>query len=556
MPLETTQSAAEVAIRYAVSTLGLPSKWPGSRLVPLKHILPESKLEGAAALTSDAVPFLWIVVAGDARGTAEIETAEHLLGSRVTSAAVIVDADGESASVLRRRFDRDECDSSSPLEPCGFSTAEGRLQPFVRGGIDAHSGKVLQPLTTGVENLLFEMHSDLRDIDGLHSDAALDELCKLILLKTADELACDFGQPTRLQRWGNSCDDELATVARYLQEHLVPDALGQAVGHFGKGVGSVLTSPFKSSNAALVSLISQIESYSLVDSDIDLKARAFQRVLSPAIRAGMGQYFTPLEVIRFMVEVAQPRSGERILDPFAGSGHFLSTSFSLLLGRPNRNAGVEGDSLHSNELHAIEKSDRMVRVAAADMLMHGCIHTAFHCCDALSPFSNLNGGLCRESFDLVLTNPPFGSLLRVAAIQRLGPFTIAQGRRSAPLEVLGLERCLEFLRPGGRLGIILPDGLLANGGTSYVRKWLLQMAVPRAIVSLPIETFAPFGANVKTSILFCRKRADGELLNRSSKVFMATCNNVGYDAAGRDRGDGDLTELAGKLRDFFDQEGW
>src|SRR6185369_4564884 len=109
-----------------------------------------------------------------------------------------------------------------------------------------------------------------------------------------------------------------------------------------------------------------------------------------------------------------------------------------------------------------------------------------------------------------LTNPPFGSLLSTEAIAQLGEFSLFEGRKAVPLEVLGLERCVQFLQPGGRIGIVLPDGLLANRNSGYVREWLDKDLKLRAIVSLPIETFTPFGANIQTSILFARKWKNAE----------------------------------------------
>jgi type I restriction enzyme M protein len=210
----------------------------------------------------------------------------------------------------------------------------------------------------------------------------------------------------------------------------------------------------------------------------------------------MGQYFTPLEVIRFVVEVASPTVGELVLDPFAGSGHFLTQCLDAVRDTCRGPGDTRIDEFAAHKLHGIEKSDRMVRVAMTDMRLHGDGHGHMRCTDALLAFENYQD-LRPESFDLVLTNPPFGCLLGPEAIGRLGKFQLAQGHKSVPLEVLGLERCVQFLRPGGRLGIVLPDGILANRGMDYVRDWLEQHVRVRAIVSLPIETFTPFGANIR-----------------------------------------------------------
>ena len=120
-----------------------------------------------------------------------------------------------------------------------------------------------------------------------------------------------------------------------------------------------------------------------------------------------------------------------------------------------------------------------------------------------------------NSFDIILTNPPFGSLLSVETVKGLANFDLIEGRKSIPLETIGLERCIEFLRPGGKLGIVLPEGIFANSNTKYVRKWLIDKLRIVAIVSLPIETFSPFGANIKTSILIGGNGNQGRIAKRT-----------------------------------------
>lgn len=555
MPTQQAVTHQDLAASFAIQHLGFPVDWRTHRIIPISHQTSGRQFDGVAVLTDQGVPFLSIFIAPASPHQAEEVASAYLLQSRFAAVAIVLDLESRPFVCLRRRFDREECDLTDNVDQHAFGRQGDSLLPFIRSGDSRATGRALIPLTKRVENLLFELHSDLRDIDGLHADTALDELCKLILLKTADELATEPGCPVRLQRWLYACDDELATVARTLHEDLVPKYVADGRSPSRHAPASLLASPFIMSNAALTRLIEQLESFSLTESDLDLKARAFQRVLSPSIRAGMGQYFTPLPVIRFMVDIIAPNDNERIIDPFAGSGHFLASAHSFMHSDKLRKTGHIHSRERSMRLHAIEKSDRMVRVAMADMLMHGSMHTMFHCNDSLLPFRSLNS-FEPETFDIVLTNPPFGSLLRNGAIARLGPFTIAQDRKSAPLEVLGLERCIDFLRPGGRLAIVLPDGLLANPGSSYVRQWVLKRSVPRVIISLPIETFAPFGANVKTSILFCRKLVPGEEAQDSTKVFFAASKNVGYDAAGRETGGCDLPGLVDGIRSFIAEEGW
>jgi type I restriction enzyme M protein len=192
-------------------------------------------------------------------------------------------------------------------------------------------------------------------------------------------------------------------------------------------------------------------------------------------------------------------------------------------------------------LHGIEKSPRMVRIAMTDMLMHEDGHSNIRNTDALLTFDNYPDILALpddensnpEVFDVVLTNPPFGSLMREEARKMLGRFQLGARKRSLPLEVLALERCLQFLKPGGKLAIVLPDGNLANPNVQFVRDWLLENCMLKGVISLPGETFAPFGTTTKTSLCFFQKFRTSVDRDLDYTVTFYKLDNIGYDATGR-----------------------
>jgi type I restriction enzyme M protein len=199
----------------------------------------------------------------------------------------------------------------------------------------------------------------------------------------------------------------------------------------------------------------------------------------------------------------------------------------------------------------------MVRVAMTDMRLHGDGHSNIRCTDALLPFDTYSD-LHRETFDIVATNPPFGVDLPQEALSDLGRFDVVASQRQGAtisLEVLAVNRCLDLLRPGGRMAIVLPDGILSNRNTTYVREWIEKQAKIRAIVSLPVETFTPFGANIKTSVIFLRKLNPGEE-PADYKVFLAEVRSVGHDASGRPIECDDFDELADQFSHFIKLEEW
>ncbi len=511
---------------------------------------------GFSLLTVKDDPFLWFSIEPADAAEAEGRLREILRSAPFSRLGVSTDGTVEGTRVLRQRSNSEESDFVPDLEPFNLGHTPDLLGSFRAPGGSVKLGHELEPISESLEDVFFEAHSHIRDIDGLHADEALDELCKVLYAKLFDEEITAPGDAYTLQRGlAGTVEESAATVRRVYRDANEYDVrvFSLKVPGYDRSRG-VFNSPIRLSSPALFKVVQTIESYWLTRSSIDVKGRAFQRVLAPAVRAGMGQYFTPLEVIRLMVDVVRPSVADLVLDPFSGSGHFLTQSLDAVRAGSKKADEKRVDEFAFHKLHGIEKSDRMVRVAMTDMRLHGDGHSNIRCTDALLDFLNYPD-IRPESFDVVLTNPPFGCLLGPEAVGRLGKFTLAAAKKNMPLEVLGLERCVQFLRPGGRLGIVLPDGLLANHNGDYVRGWLADHLKIRAVVSLPVETFSPFGANIKTSILFARKWKSGEKRATDYNVHLVRVDNVGYDASGRPRVDSELPAVAARVEQFLRRRG-
>jgi len=395
-------------------------------------------------------------------------------------------------------------------------------------------------LSEKVENLFFDMHSYIRDIDGLHMDEALDELCKILFCKLLDESQTNIGEPYKLQKDLYGTTEELAITVRELYANA---SKSDFISH---EYSSIFNNDIKLSSAAIAKIIEGLQVYNLQESNLDIKGRAFQKVLSPTVRAGMGQYFTPLQIIELAVNIVNPKSHELILDPFCGSGSFLSKSYDHIFKKEN---------VETSNIFGIEKSDRMVRIAMTDLILRGKKLINLNFADSLIDFRNYEK-LKENMFDIVLTNPPFGSILGEEAFMQLGKYELASGYKSVPLEIIGLERAIQFLRPGGRVAIVLPDGILTNKRMESVRNWIENHMKIRSIISLPTETFSPFGANIKTSILILRKWNINEVREEDYKVCMCQLDNIGYDAAGRIKKDNEIKEIQNAVGVFLEKEGW
>ena len=185
-----------------------------------------------------------------------------------------------------------------------------------------------------------------------------------------------------------------------------------------------------------------------------------------------------------------------------------------------------------------------------NMIIHDDGHTNVVDHDALDFQQNIQArhtGLTEDRFDMVLTNPPFGAVIRRTekGDGYLEQFDLRRylGKRypdpkakraSVKTEILFLERIHSFLKPGsGRAAVVLPDGILTNSSLQGVRHWLLEHFQLLAVVSLPQFAFSHYDAGVKASIVFLRRLDDGEVVPNDESIFMAMADNIGYDATGR-----------------------
>lgn len=303
-------------------------------------------------------------------------------------------------------------------------------------------------------------------------------------------------------------------------------------------------------------LVEILQDISFSKTDLDAKGRAFEKFLTRIFRGEYGQYFTRREIVEFMVEMLDPGKDDLLIDPACGSGGFLLYTIDKV--RKKAELDYAGDKRTIEEIYfhfprdsvfGIEINDRIVRIAMMDMVIHDDGHTNIENNDALRETKNFHPkrDIKLGKYTLLLTNPPFGAIVKDEEILKkyeLG--SKVKKRKSQRTEILFVERCLEFLRPGGRMGIVLPDGVLTNSSLQYVRDFIERKTKILAVISLPQTAFVPAGAGVKASLLFLqKKRFDNENVG-NYPVFMAIADKIGYDATGRP----DKNELPDITKDY------
>lgn len=474
---------------------------------------------------------------------------------------------------LRKKIDPNDFDYITDLPAYGL---EAKVKVQLVRELPATDGDArstgLQILNNEYERVLFDCHSAARDVDGLHDDEALDEICKVIYTKIYDERQTTKqleGTPFRFQTYGASNASEVASNIRVLYEEARNadiEVYSKRIPGYERSRG-VFKTQIRLSDTALYRVVERLQEFSLIDSKSDIKGRAFQKVLAPAIRAGMGQYFTPDPIVELAVGVIQPKAHELILDPFCGSGHFLTKALQYV--SENQGSIITQHDLHEFKffhLHGIEKSDRMVRIAMTDMMLNDDGHTNIRNQDSLLSFDNypditaLRHDLEKDIsildpavFDVVLTNPPFGSIMRQETMEMLGRFDLGYKKKSLPLEILGLERSLQFLKQGGRMAIVLPEHMMKGKSAAFVRKWLYGVIHIRAIFFFPEEAFTPFGAMVKTCLCIFQKFKKDESPKNEDTTFLCEVENLGYEATGKPKVG---SEVSNAIAEFHAGCGW
>ncbi|MCL1947089.1 MAG: N-6 DNA methylase [Chitinivibrionia bacterium] len=323
---------------------------------------------------------------------------------------------------------------------------------------------------------------------------------------------------------------------------------------------------------SLIFIVGELQNYSLTDCERDVVADAFEIFIGHALKGGQGQFFTPRNVVKMMVDILQPTENDKIIDPACGSGGFLIESLKHVWEQIDKSyaklnwSEVEISKkkieVATKNFRGIDKDYFLSKVAKAYMNLVGDGTTGIFCEDSLENPANFKTEaqlkIQLESFDVLLTNPPFGKSIKVEGQNKLQQFDLGYKWKAkddnfckeklkdheAP-EILFIERCLQLLKPNGRMGIVLPDGIF-NESVSYLRHWLLERVKIIAIIDVCKETFQP-NTPTKTSVLFFEKKAKEQ---ENYEIFMGVAYFCGHNRRGIEIDKDDIPEILEQFKKF------
>lgn len=370
------------------------------------------------------------------------------------------------------------------------------------------------------KNVLKSCHNEIRNNEGADPTVAFDEMSKVLFCKLYEEKE----HPTTSRFRSALFDDSLArlnvNVVQAIFEETKADA--RYTGLFNPGDRINLQ------DRTIRKIVALFEDYDLSLTAFDVKGEAFEYFLSDTFTGGLGEYFTPRNIVEFMVEAIDPKIGDRIVDPFCGTGGFLIYAFEVVSDKIRLQEFSEDEKAHwrlqlsDRSLFGTDWKERTSQACKMNMMVHGDGSAGIFKHDG---FVDIAGVIEEGQYNICLTNPPFGATENDHNI--LGKHDLGSGRRSQDREILAIERSIRLVKPGGRVGIVVPDGILNNRSKRYVRDFIKQKAWIRGVVSLAEETFEGYGAGAKTSILFLERKAE-PVDDRQEPVFMAVAGNTGY----------------------------
>ncbi|MCI9362600.1 MAG: SAM-dependent DNA methyltransferase, partial [Hungatella sp.] len=282
-------------------------------------------------------------------------------------------------------------------------------------------------------------------------------------------------------------------------------------------------------------VVSYLEGVDLLNTDLDSKGRAFETFMGSFFRGDFGQYFTPRNIVSFIVDSLPIDENDRVLDTSCGSGGFLLHALDKVRKaardfheikeweKETQECHEQWHDFAEYNLYGIEINEQISRTAKMNMIIHDDGHTNVVSSDGLICPADLrlktnNDGFKENSFNYIITNPPFGSTVKqtekaylhqyklaIKDVDWLNPNSKVSERPSQSTEVLFIEQAEKYLVEGGYLAIVVPDGVLTNSSMQYVRDYISDTFRIVAVISMPQTAFSANGAGVKSSVLFLKK---------------------------------------------------
>jgi len=410
-------------------------------------------------------------------------------------------------------------------------------------------------------------HLAANTVGATRDEVLAQQLINLIFCKIYDER---FTEPNDIVTFRAGVDEESKDV-----KERILDLFDRVKRKYKEVLDDSDTITLDANSVAYV--VGELQNYCLIEAERDIIADAFETFIGHALKGGQGQFFTPRNVVKMMVDILDPDDEDLIIDPACGSGGFLIEALRHVW----RKLDAEGEKYHwnksnlqeekmevaLNKIRGIDKDYFLSKVAKAYMAIIGDGKSGIFNEDSLERPENWQDKTRLKidigKFSVLLTNPPFGSKIPVRGEDKLKQFDLGhkwkQDKKSNEWEkgklkdkeapqILFIERCLQLLKDGGRMAIVLPDGIYGNESLGYIRNWLLKQGRIVAVIDVPLETFMP-NTSTKTTIMIFQKLSESKI-KKDYPVFMAVAETCGHDRRGKELQDDDILKVADSFKEW------
>lgn len=369
------------------------------------------------------------------------------------------------------------------------------------------------------KSILKSCHNEIRNNEGYDPTVAFDEMSKVLFCKLYEEKHSGDNR-FRLSVFDDSIKRLRVNVVKQIFEETKRNERYSEL--------FPLDTVINLQDRTIRKIVSLFEDYDLSLTAFDVKGEAYEYFLGDTFTGGLGEYFTPRNIVEFIVEAIDPKIGENIVDPFCGTGGFLIYAFEIVSEKISLQEFAEKEKerwryeLSNRCLFGTDWKERTSQACKMNMMVHGDGSAGIFMHHGLI---NVRGKIEEDRFDICITNPPFGSFENDPEI--LANYDLGAGRKSQARGILALERALRLVKPEGWVGIVAIDGILNNASTRYVRDYIKRHAWIRAVVGMTKETFEGYGSQAKTSVLLLEKKVLPDE-GQQQPVFMAIAKNTGY----------------------------
>jgi len=436
------------------------------------------------------------------------------------------------------------------------------------------------------DNLLFTFrtcHNIIYSNEGLQKQPAFFEFLKVIFCKIQDERnLLDPVEFYTTNKERNNRDGQITVKKRI-------DKIFEVVKKRHSQIFDA-NEEIKLNPRTLTFLVAELQKYTLLNTNIDIKGKAYEEIVGSNLRGDRGEFFTPRNVMKMAVEMINPQDNEKVCDSSCGTGGFIVNAMTCVVNRLTKKMekqygpkdGWNNDitkayndrisEIASENFFGFDINPDLVKATKMNMVMNndgsGNImqmntllpphewseETKRHLAETLKiDVESITNYKSIEFFNVIVTNPPFGTKIPIQDQQILEQFELAhiwekqadgswvmqkKLKSSVPPEQLFIERVLQLLKKGGRTAIVLPDSILGSPGLEYIRQWLIHKTKIIASIDLHADTFQPHNGT-QCSILFLQKKTQKEIDAEEKSgqiidynIFMAMIDHIGHDKRG------------------------